>query len=93
MPRLVKGKRALACSCGYAAEGGSGELRLSGAKEERKVEVVSEEDSALPIVDAKCQKCGNRQAYHWEQQTRAGDEPATRFYRCTSCKHTWREYK
>ncbi|RJQ19012.1 hypothetical protein C4580_05525, partial [Candidatus Woesearchaeota archaeon] len=21
------------------------------------------------------------------------DEPATRFFKCTKCKHTWREYK
>jgi len=25
-------------------------------------------------------------------QTRAADEPPTRFYRCTKCGHTWREY-
>ncbi|MEM4865380.1 MAG: hypothetical protein QXY09_02690 [Acidilobaceae archaeon] len=25
-------------------------------------------------------------------QTRAADEPPTRFYRCTKCGYTWREY-
>jgi DNA-directed RNA polymerase subunit M len=95
MPRVVKGKRVLGCSCGYVAGDSTGELRFGGApaKEERRMEIISDEGPALPIVDAKCKKCGNLQAYHWEQQTRAGDEPATRFYRCTKCQHTWREYK
>ena len=39
-----------------------------------------------------CEKCGNKEAFYWQIQTRAGDEPMTRFYRCTKCKETWREY-
>jgi DNA-directed RNA polymerase subunit M len=91
---MVGGKRTMACSCGYSPAGsGSSEIRLGGSKDDRKLEVVSDEGPALPIVDAKCKKCGHGKAYYWEQQTRAADEPATRFYRCTSCKATWREYK
>ncbi|MBI2112883.1 transcription factor S, partial [Candidatus Woesearchaeota archaeon] len=26
------------------------------------------------------------------QQTRGADEPETRFFRCTKCNYTWREY-
>ena len=40
----------------------------------------------------KCPKCGNMEAYSWQRQTRGGDEPATRFYRCVKCSKTWREY-
>ncbi|PJB94591.1 transcription factor S, partial [Candidatus Pacearchaeota archaeon CG_4_9_14_0_8_um_filter_35_24] len=25
--------------------------------------------------------------------TRAADESETKFYRCTKCDHTWREYR
>ena len=58
-----------------------------------KVEVISEEKEVLPLVSAECTKCGHSMAYHWEIQTRAADEPATRFFKCEKCKHTWREYK
>ncbi|RLG10996.1 MAG: transcription factor S, partial [Thaumarchaeota archaeon] len=39
-----------------------------------------------------CPKCGNREAYYWAVQTRSADEPMTRFFRCTKCGYTWREY-
>ena len=42
------------------------------------------------IID--CEKCGNKEAYYWQVQTRSSDEPMTRFYRCTKCGSTWREY-
>ncbi|PIO07920.1 transcription factor S, partial [Candidatus Pacearchaeota archaeon CG10_big_fil_rev_8_21_14_0_10_35_219] len=32
-------------------------------------------------------------AYFWTMQTRAADESETKFYRCTKCDHTWREYR
>jgi len=39
-----------------------------------------------------CPKCGNDEAFFWTAQMRAADEAETRFFRCTKCKHTWREY-
>ncbi|RLF96056.1 transcription factor S [Thermococci archaeon] len=54
--------------------------------------LIEEEIATLPKAKVKCPKCGNTEAYWWMYQTRAGDEPTTRFYRCTRCKHTWREY-
>lgn len=47
----------------------------------------------LPKTRVECPRCGNIEAYYWEVQTRAGDEPATRFFRCTKCSYTWREYQ
>jgi DNA-directed RNA polymerase subunit M len=28
----------------------------------------------------------------WMLQTRSADEATTQFFRCTKCKHTWRNY-
>lgn len=50
-------------------------------------------DNTLPATKAECSKCGNGQAYYWMMQTRSADEPSTRFYRCTKCNFTWREYE
>ena len=46
----------------------------------------------LSTVEVDCGKCGNNQAVWWIQQTRSGDEPATRFFKCLKCNYTWREY-
>ena len=53
----------------------------------------SAEESTLPTLEAECPKCGNDTAYYWIQQTRASDEPETKFQKCTKCKHVWREYQ
>ncbi len=39
-----------------------------------------------------CEKCHNQEGVWWSLQTRSADEPETRFYRCTKCNHTWRDY-
>ncbi len=39
-----------------------------------------------------CPKCGKKKVISWMEQTRASDEPPTRFYKCINCNHTWREY-
>ena len=57
------------------------------------IKIKSKSDiRTLPIEKEKCPKCGNMDAYSWQRQTRGGDEPATRFYRCVKCSKTWREY-
>jgi len=58
----------------------------------KEVPVFNELDT-MPIDETQfCPKCKNKGAYWHLRQTRAADEATTRFYRCTSCKHTWREY-
>jgi len=47
----------------------------------------------LPKTKVECPKCGFAEAYYWEMQTRAGDEPATRFFKCAKCGYVWREYQ
>lgn len=57
--------------------------------------VVKKETQIFPIIKEKCKskKCDNDAAYFWTVQTRAGDEAETKFFKCTKCKHTWREYR
>jgi transcription factor S len=47
----------------------------------------------LPTTDADCPECNHGRAHWWMLQTRAGDEPPTRFFKCEKCKHVWREYE
>ena len=54
---------------------------------------VFEDLDTMPIDEhVFCSKCGNKGAYWHLRQTRSADEATTRFYRCTKCKNTWREY-
>lgn len=62
-------------------------------KPDEGVVVVEKDIRTLPIAKVKCPKCGNGEAYWWELQTRAGDEPSTIFYKCTKCGYTWRSYE
>jgi DNA-directed RNA polymerase subunit M len=62
-------------------------------EEKNKVAVIKKEMNTLPIVVEKCKACGNDKAYFWTIQTRAGDEAETKFFKCTKCDHTWREYR
>ena len=58
----------------------------------KDVPVFSDLDT-MPVDDTVfCPKCENKGAYWHLRQTRSADEATTRFYRCTKCKHTWREY-
>lgn len=59
-----------------------------------RIEVVNPDDdlNTLPITEIECPECKNKKAYFWLVQTRAADEPETKFLKCTKCKHTWRDY-
>ena len=59
-----------------------------------EIGVIRDKDTdVFPITNALCPKCSNKEAYFWTSQTRAGDEAETKFFRCTKCKNTWREYR
>ena len=92
-PAKEKGKRILACSCGYkSTEAPKAEI-TEKVKETKPIEVIEEEIETKPLVPATCPKCGHDKAYFWSIQTRAADEPETRFFKCEKCKHVWREYQ
>lgn len=57
-----------------------------------EVVIIDEKREALPKIRVVCPKCGNKEAVWWMQQMRSSDEPPTLFFRCTKCKHSWREY-
>ncbi len=95
-PKDKSGKKVLWCSCGFttAFEEAKEEPVLKEEKKEqetKRIEIVKEIETH-PKIKADCEKCGNKEAYYWTQQTRGADEPETRFFKCTKCSHTWREY-
>ena len=60
---------------------------------QKEVIVFDSEESIFPVTDAFCPKCQDTEQAEWTlQQTRGGDEPPTRFYRCKKCGWVWREY-
>ncbi len=93
-PKTKGTKKVLTCPpCDYTKAPEGEDFTISEkAKEVKKVEVMQESEEMLPKVRATCKKCDNDTAYYWTQQTRSADEPETRFFRCTKCRHTWREY-
>ena len=91
-PKTDKKRKVLACSCGYTSKDvESATIKEKVIKDDRKISVVEEKDDILPDTDAKCPECGNERAYFWTVQTRAGDEPETKFMKCKKCKHVWRD--
>jgi len=94
LPKKEGNKKILVCSCGYKYVGGE-KARLTetiGSKN-KEIEVVEKTDfETLPKTDAKCEKCGHKKAFYWTIQTRAGDEPETKFLKCEKCRYTWRDY-
>ncbi len=94
VPKKDDGKIVWVCnSCGALQEEGDIKKITQKIKSEDKgIVLVEENKESLPITEKECPKCGHKHAYWWTQQTRASDEPETRFYRCVKCKYTWREY-
>jgi len=91
---LVENKKNFKCPrCNYKPKS---KIKIeSSEKIEIKPEIgiITEKDmDVFPVTNAICPKCNHKEAYFWTSQTRAGDEAETRFFRCTKCKHTWREY-
>ncbi|MFA6974243.1 MAG: transcription factor S [Parcubacteria group bacterium] len=92
---LVQKKKNDGCPrCSYTSKG---KLKITISEkidDKKEVPVISDDDAkVLPIVTEKCKKCGNNKAYFWTVQTRSGDEAETKFFKCTKCEFTWREYR
>ena len=89
------GNNVLKCrSCGHVQKGDT-DLKVSQPVKRTardKIIVVEDDSIPMPKTAASCPKCGHNEAYYWTVQTRRGDEGATEFYRCTKCRHTWRNY-
>ena len=92
---LIEKKKNFGCPrCEYV---GKSKIKIeSSEKIEIKPEIgiVDDKDiDVFPIVNAICPKCKHGEAYFWQSKMRAGDEAEVSFFRCTKCKHTWREYR
>ena len=93
LPKKEGNKKVIVCSCGYKSDNIElTKITETVTKKEKEVEVIEKEIEILPKTDAKCDKCGHKTAFFWTLQTRAGDEPETKFMRCEKCRHTWRDY-
>ncbi|PUA32234.1 MAG: transcription factor S [Zestosphaera tikiterensis] len=105
VPKREAGKTVLACpKCGYVKETTASSSKNPKTmiskkvvhSERDKTYVISSEEVARTLPKVKgvlCRKCGNDEAYYMIMQTRRADEPPTRFYKCTKCGYTWREYE
>mgnify|MGYP006415958575 CR=1 FL=1 len=94
MPKKEKGKSVMTCGCGYTNK----KAEKLEIKEEitdiKEIVAIEEEPEIYPLTDGvECPKCEHDKAYYWTVQTRASDEPATKFLKCEKCRHTWRDYK
>jgi len=88
-----KGRVKFACrKCGTSSR--SKELKIISVnpKRDKLFFVDKKENNELPITNEACPECKHRKAYYWIIQTRAADEPPTKFYKCVKCEHTWRDY-
>jgi DNA-directed RNA polymerase subunit M len=92
---LPKGKKLVCTRCGFEEdiEDTDGYKLSSNEKEKNKLLIVDQEIKTLPTTRAECKRCKNMEAEWWFLQTRKADESETRFFRCTKCKFTWREYQ
>lgn len=93
---INKRKNAGCPRCNYSSKSPVA-LKTSEKMEEKKqIPVVKDKDSEIhPIIELEkpCEKCKNKKAYFWTLQTRSSDEAETKFFKCTKCEHTWREYR
>jgi DNA-directed RNA polymerase subunit M len=92
---LVQKTKRYGCpKCNYSSKDKVKIESTEKMKEKKEIGVLREKDTNVwPVTAATCPKCGHEEAFFWSAQMRAGDEAETRFFRCTKCKHTWREYK
>ncbi|MDD3621777.1 MAG: transcription factor S [Methanofollis sp.] len=81
--------------CGYVQAIESEEdMKITTTRVEKEITIVDDEEKVqtLPTTNVLCPECGNTLAFWWLRQLRSADESEVRFFRCTKCGHTWREY-
>lgn len=91
---LIQKRKNYGCPrCTYSTKD---KVKISSSEkmgEKKEVAVVKGKEESLPVVSEQCKKCKNPKSYFWTVQTRSGDEAETKFFKCTKCEHTWREYR
>ena len=97
--QILNSKPFLACKCGFEKDIMSDIIKIEETVQKKKKDleenlvIVFEEDKITPnqITRKECPKCNNIEAETWQVQIRSSDEPSTHFFKCSSCKYTWRE--
>lgn len=90
-----KGEKVACPSCGDEQKAKASINLTEKIEKKDNMEIVDSESSTEihPTTTVECPECANKEAYYWTKQTRAGDEPETQFFKCTACKHQWRDYR
>ncbi|MHA1910123.1 MAG: transcription factor S [Candidatus Kariarchaeaceae archaeon] len=101
-PKTVNGRRGLFChTCDkivkFVDKGEKEKYNIKGLTREEELDPMlvleGEEMLTRPTMPLRCSECRKMtDVEYWELQTRSADESPTRFFRCTICKKTWREY-
>jgi len=91
---IYQGDKAVCRKCGYEKEADDDfDLVITTKRSEEEIPVIEGDNiKTLPTTNVICPQCGNNEAYWWLRQLRAADESEVRFFRCTKCGKTWREY-
>ena len=92
LPKTENNKKILHCKCGHNSKELENTTITEEIKEQKEIEIIEKEQEVYPLTDTECPKCKHKKAYFWAVQTRASDEPATKFFKCESCEHVWRDY-
>jgi len=91
---VMQNEKAVCASCGHKLKK-MPKIESSEKIDKKEVVAVIKEgaDNTYPVIEMECPKCEHKKAYFWTNQTRAGDESETKFYKCLKCNHSWRKYR
>jgi transcription factor S len=92
VPKKESGKKVMHCKCGYNSKNLDTAVLSEKMKANVAIDVIEKEIEPHPLTKAECGKCKHNKAYFWTVQTRASDEPQTKFFKCEKCEHVWRDY-
>lgn len=92
IPKVENNKKTMHCRCGYTTKHVEVVVLTEKMREKESIAVVEKEIEPHPITLVACPKCKHSRAYYWTVQTRASDEPETKFLKCEKCEHVWRDY-
>jgi transcription factor S len=88
---VATGASSSCARCGHKVKGKIKMEVKEEIKATREIAVVDKKkESVNPVTDYDCKKCGNKKAFFWLRQMRAGDEPESKFYKCTKCDNAVR---